>query len=199
MATHRNIGPAHRPGYMPYFYDSGQHLWYALPGQETLADPYDRPQKRTEISTPEYVIGPTPTMEQIIQQGYLAVPTSEPETALLTDRHWTAKIGLEDAITQVRRRYEIFDRNLHQLELGKCYTISSQFEQEAYRGGVPPNSKEIYALNKSLQEFYRQERDERVKLWRDVSRLRLLLPETAQNYLGAHRKLAILDDKGDSL
>ena len=199
MAAHRETGPANQPGYVPYFYESGRHLWYALPGQEALPISYDRPAKGSDITTPESVIGPAPTMEEIIQKGYLAIPQSEPETALISDRHWTAKIGLDDVIGQVRRRYEIFEHNLQQIEVGKCYAISSLFEQEAYRGGMPASGKEVDAMNQNLQEFYRQERDERVKLWRDVSRLRQVLPENAQSYLGAHRKLSILNDKGDPL
>jgi hypothetical protein len=53
-------------------------------------------------------------------------------------------------------------------------------------------------VNKRLDELYSDQRDERVNLWRDVSRLRIQLPENAQQYLSAYRKVAILEDtKGD--
>ena len=55
-----------------------------------------------------------------------------------------------------------------------------------------------YSVNKRLDELYSDQRDERVNLWRDVSRLRIQLPENAQQYLSAYRKVAILEDtKGD--
>jgi hypothetical protein len=62
-----------------------------------------------------------------------------------------------------------------------------------------PNSKIEYSLGKRLDKLYSEQREERVNLWRDVSRLRLLLPENAQNYLTAYRKLSILEDsEGDA-
>ena len=74
------------------------------------------------------------------------------------------------------------------------------FAIEAERGGVRLNSREAYSLSKSLREFYEQQRDERVRLWQDVSRLKLALPEQAQQYLSAYRKVSILDgSEGDGL
>jgi len=106
---------------------------------------------------------------------------------------------LDDVIGQIRRRYEVYDRNVYEIELGKCYLISSAYAIESARGGVTLNSKEMYGLNKSLSEFYQQQRNERVNLWRDVSRLRLQLPENAQQYLSAYRKVSILEsDEGDA-
>ena len=50
-----------------------------------------------------------------------------------------------------------------------------------------------------MNDLYMEQRAERVSLWRDVSRLRLELPENAQQYLSAYRKVSILeDDKGDA-
>ena len=40
----------------------------------------------------------------------------------------------------------------------------------------------------------RTKRGERTSLWKDVSRLRLALPESAQQYLGAYRKMAAFTD-----
>ena len=106
---------------------------------------------------------------------------------------------MDDVIGQIRRRYEVYDRNVYEIELGKCYLISSAYAIESARGGVTLNSKEMYGLNKSLSEFYQQQRNERVNLWRDVSRLRLQLPENAQQYLSAYRKVSILEsDEGDA-
>ncbi len=95
---------------------------------------------------------------------------------------------------------EVYDKNIYEIEIGKCYAVSSAHAIESARGGIALNSKEMYGLNKSISEFYQQQRDERVNLWRDVSRLRLQLPENAQQYLSAYRKVSILeDDEGDAV
>ncbi len=199
MTGQQHGGPENRQGYIPYFYESGRHLWYHPPRGESPPDRMERPTGRYDLTPTGYLLSPTPTVEQIIQKGYLAVPAGEPETALLSDKHLTAKLGLEDVIGQVRRRHAIYQQNIYQIQLGKCYAISAMFTQEAYNGGPPAVGTEVYQTNKELQDFYRQERDERVRLWQDLSRLRQHLPESAQEYLGAHRKLAILEDRpGDT-
>ena len=56
-----------------------------------------------------------------------------------------------------------------------------------------------YAADKAIRDVYEQKRAERVKAWQDVSRLKQTLPEVAQLYLGAYRKLSILGDiQGDA-
>ena len=57
---------------------------------------------------------------------------------------------------------------------------NSLHEHEAHHG--PADPKVEYALNKRLDQLYSNQREERVKLWQDVSRLRQTLPETAQQY-----------------
>jgi hypothetical protein len=55
-------------------------------------------------------------------------------------------------------------------------------------------------MNKRLDKLYNEQRGERINLWRDISKLKLQLPETAQQYLSAYRKTSILEDKeGDAL
>ena len=57
---------------------------------------------------------------------------------------------------------------------------------------------EVYSANKAIQGVYEQKRMERQNLWRDVSRLRLALPESAQQYLTAYRKVSALESyRGD--
>ena len=140
------------------------------------------------------------TVEDIIQFGYLAIPKAEPEIALISDKKDISKLGLSDIISQIRQRHEIYENNMYQIELGKCYSISSQLAVESSRGGVAMSSKEAYGLNKNISEFYEQQRDERNRLWADVSKLKLLLPEQAQSYLSSYRKMSLLEDiKGDDL
>jgi hypothetical protein len=121
------------------------------------------------------------------------------ETAIITDKKHTSKLGLDDVISQVRDRYQIYERNIYQIELGKCYAMNSIFSVEADRGGVSMSSREAYSLSKSLREFYEQQRDERRSLWADVSKLKLLLPEQAQSYLASYRKVSILDSQEGDL
>ena len=61
------------------------------------------------------------------------------------------------------------------------------------------NQRQQYSANKAIQSIYEQKRAERVNLWRDVSRIRTGLLESAQAYLSAYRKLSILDEgRGDA-
>ncbi len=193
-------GPVFDGTYVPYFYQSGKFLSYAIPHRVARSSYFDRTTGYdfTSDIVPNVSRSRGPTMEDIINKGYFPIPKAEPETAILSDKKDTAGLGLGDIISQVRQRYEIYDRNIYQIELGKCYTISSQLAVESSRGGVYMSSREAYSLNKRLQEFYEQQRDERVRLWQDVSRLKQSLPELAQQYLAAYRKVSILeDDRGE--
>jgi hypothetical protein len=194
-------GPVFDGNYAPYFYQSGKFLAYGIPGKSDLNGSLNRGYSKYDF-TSDLVSKSTwprqPTVEDIIQKGYFAIPKSEPEMAIISDKKQTSGLGLGDIISQVRQRYEIYERNNYQIELGKCYAISSALTIESERGGVPLNSKEVYGLNKNIQKFYEQQRDERTSLWQDVSRLKQSLPEQAQQYLSAYRKVSILeDDIGD--
>lgn len=189
-------------GYLPYFYQWGHYLWQPYRGSTILKDLYKKPSGHYRLSgdTGTDVVFKRPqTVEQIIQHGYLAVPGAEPETAILSDKHQTLWQGLDDIISQVRRRYDIYQQHVHEIQKSVCYALSTIYEVQAYRGGVPADGKERYRLAKQLQELYQLEREERVKCWQDVSKLRLQLPETAQQYLSAHRKVSILDDENGGL
>lgn len=193
-------GPVFDGTYVPYFYQSGKFLLYDIPhrGLKSAYSGTSTVYDFTSDIVPNSSRPRGPTVEDIISNGYFSIPKSEPETAIISDKKHTSSLGLGDIISQVRQRYEIYERNIYQIELGKCYTISSQLAVESSRGGVCMNSKEAYSLNKNLQELYEQQRDERVRLWQDISRLKQSLPEQAQQYLAAYRKVSILeDDKGD--
>lgn len=190
-------GPLFGIGYMPYFYSSGKFLLYDISGRGA-----DSPKYRSvgvSNFTNDIVPKKTPTVEDIIEKGYFAVPESEPETAIISDKNHTSRLGLGDIIDQIRGRYEIYAQNMYQIELNKCSTINSQLSIEASRGGVAANSKEAYGLTKSLNELYVQQCRERRDLWADISKLKLTLPEQAQSYLSSYRKLSILDPPGGDL
>ncbi len=193
-------GPVFDGPYVPYFYQSGKFLVYGMPaktGPREMRGQSGSGYDFTSDLLQKRAYPRDQTVEDIIQRGYFPIRESEPETAIISDKKQTSGLGLSDIIHQVRQRHEIYERNIYQIELGKCYTLNSAFTVEAHRGGVPPNSREAYSLNKSLGEFYEQERDERVRLWQDVSRLKQTLPELAQQYLSAYRKVSILEDDSD--
>ena len=190
-------GPVFDGQYVPYFYQSGKFLAYGISGKSDLKGSLDQGYSKYDFTSDLFGKRSFPavqTVEDIIRSGYFAIPKSEPEMAIISDKKQTSGLGLGDIISQVRQRYEIYERNNCQIELGKCYAISSMLYVEAMRGGVPQNSREAYSISKSLREFYEQQRDERTRLWQDVSRLKQSLPEQAQQYLSAYRKVSILED-----
>mgnify|MGYP006297028885 FL=1 len=196
-------GPAFGSDYVPYFYQSGQFLAYNLVDNTAAKGLLERSISNYDFNS--YVTGKSfpqgiQTVEDVIQKGYLAVPETEPETALISDRNHVSKMGLSDIICQIKGRYRIYQQNIYQLERSKSDAVNCQFAIEASRGAVAMDSKEAYSLNKRITELYVQQLNERTKLWQDVSKLRQLLPENAQNYLTSYRKLSILqDNEGDIL
>ena len=195
-------GPVFDGTYVPYFYQSGKFLSYGIPhsgfgsADFNVSSSYDFTSDITGKSS----ISRGQTVEDIVRSGYFAIPGCESETAIISDKKQTSALGLGDIISQVRQRYQIYEKSIYEIEIGKCYAISSALAIESERGGVALNSKEMYGLNKSIQEFYQQQRNERMKLWQDISRLKLALPEQAQQYLSAYRRVSILEDiESDSL
>jgi len=191
-------GPVFDGSYVPYFYQSGLFLAYGQPSsyarkELTSNNPrYDFSSDRSWAPS-----GQPQTVEQIILSGYFAVPGGDAETAIISDKKQTSWLGLEDTIRQVRNRSELYQRNMYELHQGVCEADNAIFRQVAAQG-APPDNRQQYSASKLTQELYEQMRLERVNLWKDVSRLKQFLPEAAQNYLAAYRKVAILeDDKGD--
>ena len=186
--------------YVPYFYHRGLHYAYPVTSQQAAWKPYDPSPSLydfSQIHGPFHGTAAEPqTVEQIIQQGYFAIPKGDAVTAIICDKQHTSRLGLDDMISQVRRRYEIYEQNLYQIELAKCAAINAIYHHEAYCGVGTASSRQHYAKHKAIQGLYEQERLERTTLWKDVSRLRTLLPESAQQYLSAHRKVAAL--RGES-
>ena len=185
--------------YVIYFYESGLSQQYQQRQENLLARLNYGPAALYDFSSDLSARRSWPmsqTVEGIVRNGYLSVPRSEPETAIISDKRNTSWLGLDDVIAQIRNRYEVYESNSYGLEISKCAAINGLHEHEAYHG--PADSKVEYSVNKRLDGLYSEQREERVNLWRDVSKLRLLVPEQAQNYLSAYRKVSILEDvKGD--
>ena len=193
-------GPVFDGSYVPYFYQSGKFLVHdmpynagprGVPGQGGSGYDFSSDTSSDSLFYPQ-------TVEQIVSRGYFSIPNGEPETAIISDKKQTSWLGLEDTIRQVRNRSELYHRNMYELHQGVCEADNAIFRQVAAQG-APPDNRQQYSANKLTQELYEQMRLERVNLWKDVSRLKQTLPEVAQNYLAAYRKVAILeDDKGDA-
>ncbi len=185
--------PSADTGYVPYFYESGLHQLHGLPGHNEPQQSEDTSPTRYDFSS-DLVASRHPnhpwTVEQIIQHGYLAIPKGDPVTAIISDKTHTSWLGLDDVISQVRERHEIYERNLCQIELSKCAAANAIYQHEAYVG--PPDSKQMEKKHKAIQGLYEQQQNERTSLWKDISRLKNMIPESAQSYLTAHRRQAIL-------
>jgi predicted DNA binding CopG/RHH family protein len=188
-------------GYKPYFYEAGLYLWKSpetSAAQKLYKEQSGEYNFTSDLNRGQRTYTPQ-TIEQIIKRGYLAVTSEAPETAILSDKQRTFWQGLDDIIRQVRQRYEIAEGNIYQIERSICYALSRIYQVESHRGGVPADAKERYRLLKQVQELYQQEREEKVSLWQDISRLKLAMPETAQQFLSAHRKVSILKDPNSEL
>ncbi len=192
-------GPPADHGYVPYFYEAGLHQLHGLPGHNEPQPPDDTSRTQYDFSS-DLVSSRHPnhpwTVERIIQHGYLSIPQGDPVTAIISDKTHTSWLGLDDVISQVRERHEIYESNLHQIELSKCAAANAIYQHEAYVG--PPCSKQMYARHKAVRDLYEQQQNERTSLWKDVSRLKNMIPESAQSYLTAYRRQAILrQESGD--
>jgi hypothetical protein len=185
------------PNYVAYFYDARIIQRYLANQSQALIDLDNQPAATYDFSS-DLVGQPGvhhgPTIEQIIAHGYLAVPHSDPVEAILSDKRDTSWLGLDDVIRQIRNRYELYERNMYEIETAKCAAITSAYTHEAWHG--PTDGRVEYSVAKRLDRLYKDQRDERTNLWRDVSKLRLELPERAQQYVTAYRKLSILEDQG---
>lgn len=142
-----------------------------------------------------YTFSDRQTVEDLITRGYLAIPTGDPVTGTLTDRLHTAWLGLDDALAQIRVRLDLYHRNLNAILYATAAATNAAHDWYARRG--PLEARQIDNLYKTLQGLYAEERQERVRLWQDLSRLRQLVPELARQYLSSNRKVALLDLGGE--
>lgn len=188
--------------YIPYFYESGQFLRYSGPVKNRPAQTYFISSGYNFSSEDKSVLNPEQpqTVEQIIYQGYLTIPTGDPVTAMITDKKHTAWLGLDDAINLIRQRYDIFQQNIEMLEQNKCNSVNVFLAHYDRVKPMQVDDRIYYSLNKNIQRLYTQQMEERTNLWRDILRIRQSLPESAQRYLAAIRKSTVMDeDTGDTL
>ena len=182
-------------GYVPYFYESGRFLMYPLPSENGPGQAsYHAPASHAFSSDQpaDRLFDRVQTVEEVIARGYFAVPGGDPVTAIISDKRCTSRLGLDDIISQVRRRQDLYDQNMQELDESICEAGNTVHRQVAAQG-APADSRQQYSVSKAVQGLYEQKRAERQNLWRDVSRLRLALPENAQQYLTAYRKVSALE------
>jgi hypothetical protein len=126
-------------GYVPYFYQSGDSTWRT----HCRRKPHRQVSRTSSSSTPESAslealfqrADRTQTVEQVIARGYFAVPPSTDQAeAIITDKRHTSRLGLDDVIGQIRRRYTIYEQNTEQIERSKCAAINGIYQHEAYLG-----------------------------------------------------------------
>ncbi len=181
-------------GAIAYQYQYGRHHQYGT--TPTVARygvrPYWRAQPAPSSQQPVAGIDDGPqTVEDLVRDGFFAVPEHEPETAVLFDRRHTSWMALDDVLGQIKQRESIYKKNMLDIQWSQCYAFN-----ELARNAHPANEEAYAVYEKRMQDLRSEQRAERVTFWRDVSRIRERLPESAQQYLSAFRKLQILGDEG---
>ena len=183
--------------YGPRFYQAVPYQPYGAPratGPNVPGDSGSRSGPSSTGRSSRYDFATIQTVEDVIARGYLAIPTGDPVTAVLTDKRDTSWLGLDDAIRQIRARYELYARNMNGILYSTAAATNALHTWKAERGWY--NERQLDNQQRTLQNLYAQEREERISLWRDLARVRATLPEVVQQYLAAHRKLSLLDDTG---
>lgn len=174
---------------------------YQLPPAMYLQSAHSVPAKAPVDSTSaagDDTPSPSESIDSIVARGSFPVPAADPIEALLGDRRQTAHLTLDDAIAQIRSRYEVYYRNLYEIENAKCEARRQLVTWFDMPNIVNADVREN--LHKIFQDLYHQQRDERIHLWRDVSRLRSQLPEAIREYLSSVRRASILESgPGDAL
>jgi hypothetical protein len=116
------------PNYVAYFYESGIVHRY-LEGKNSLFAGLYGVSPATYDFSSDFVgktaFPRTPTVEQIIANGYLAVPKTDPVEAIISDKKHTAWLGLDEHHS--RPRYEALRHRKTRLrcprQVGRRHTI----------------------------------------------------------------------------
>jgi hypothetical protein len=102
MYPNQTIGKPHLgPEYVPYFYASGRFVSYDLPRAGAPLEAGFVPTGSYDFTSDliqRRVYPAGQTVDQVIRRGYLAIPKSDPETAIISDKKSTSRLGLDDVI-----------------------------------------------------------------------------------------------------
>ena len=102
--------------YVIYFYESGLSKQYQQRQKDLWAGLSYGPAGSYDFSSDLSVRRPWPkpqTVEDVVRNGYLSIPKSEPETAIISDWKNTSWLGLDDLIGQIRNRFQVYENNLY--------------------------------------------------------------------------------------
>ncbi|MEM1354997.1 MAG: hypothetical protein AAGH88_08950 [Planctomycetota bacterium] len=132
------------------------------------------------------------TVEDLLRDGYFAPPAGEPEVAMIQDRRLGTGMALGDLIGQAQQRVVIYEQNRYDLLRAECDAFN-----ELAREGWPARPEQHALYERRMQDLASERRMERVHLWRDLSRLRLGIPEAVGGYLQAYRSGQLLGDLDD--
>lgn len=113
---------------------------------------------------------------------------------IFADKRKTSYLALEDIVTQIRRRYQIYDSNIRVLEYSKIKLREHFYQCPQQLGFWQPGQKEM--LTEQMNQLYQKQLDEKVSLWKDVSKLKLMLPQSLNDYLTIKRKSDIYNGGG---
>ena len=134
------------------------------------------------------------TLDRIVSDGRLPIPRADPAEAMLIDRQRTQHLGLDDAITQLQWRCDLYRQHMDELQQAEL-TILNAHRTWADLWGIVDDRRDP-ELRRELDGVEQQRREERLSLWRDLSRLRQAVPDWAERYLSAYRKVQLVKDGG---
>jgi hypothetical protein len=119
--------------YVIYFYESGLSKQYLQRQRDIFARLNYGPATEYDFSSDLFIkpAWPVPqTVEDVVRNDYFSIPESEPETAIISDKKHTSWLGLDDIINQIRHRYQVYERNIYEIEVSKCSVINSFYAHE---------------------------------------------------------------------
>jgi hypothetical protein len=134
------------------------------------------------------------TLDRIVSDGRLPVPKADPAEAMLVDRQRTQQLGLDDAITQLQWRYDLYREHMDELQQTELTVLNAHHTWHDFWAIV--DERRDPELRKQLETVAQQRREERLSLWRDLSWLRQAVPDWAERYLSAYRKVQLFKDGG---
>lgn len=126
------------------------------------------------------------SVDDLVRTGDLKHLNIYDQNDLFADRRKTSYLALDNIVTQIRRRYEIYDSNIRVLEYSKIKLTEHFYQWPQQFGFWPPGQREM--LSEQMNQLYQKQLDEKVSLWKDVSKLKLMLPQSLNDYLAIKRK-----------
>jgi len=132
------------------------------------------------------------SVDRLVADGCLTVPMADPIAAFLADRQHTTRLSVDDALTQLRRRDDLYRTHLGELLQEEVRVLNAMHSFPKHMDRVAPD---IYlSIQQQLQRLAKERREERTSFWQDITRLRATVPEMVANYLTSYRKTSIFSE-----